>query len=123
MRPLLLILLISSSAIISIQQSASAAAPATWTSGTPATSICTTGYVYRGEPLTATSGNSGKHSFSWKANNVQIQGATTATYTLPSNSGDYSGKAITNVIMTGQSTENSCPIKQLLSAIELRVLL
>ena len=109
MRPLLLILLISSSAIISIQQSASAAAPATWTSGTPATSICTTGYVYRGEPLTATSGNSGKHSFSWKANNVQIQGATTATYTLPANSGDYSGKAITNVIMTGQSTENSCP--------------
>jgi len=109
MRPLLLILLISSSAIISNQQPASAApAPkATWTSGTPATSICTTGYVYRGEALTATSGNNGQHSYSWKANNVQV--ATTATYTLPTNSGDYSGKSLTNVITTGQSTENSCP--------------
>ena len=110
MRPLLLILLISSSAIISNQQSASAApAPtATWTSGTPATSICATGHVYLGEAITATSGNSGNHTYSWKSNGTTK--ATTQSYTISATSGhNLAGQTLTSTINTGNSVETACP--------------
>ena len=110
MRPLLLIVLISSSAIISNQQSASAApAPtATWTSGTPATSICTTGHVYLGEAITATSGNNGNHTYSWKSNGTTK--ATTQSYTISATSGhNLAGQTLTSTINTGNSVETACP--------------
>jgi len=109
MRPLLLILLISSSAIISNQQSASAApAPrATWTSGTPATSICATGHVYLGQAITATSRNNGNHTYSWKSNGTTR--ATTQSYTISATSGhSLAGQTLTSTINTGNSVETAC---------------
>lgn len=108
MRPLLLMLLISSSAIISNQQPASAAVGATWTSGTPETSICTTGHVYLGETITATSGNNGNHTYSWKSNGTPK--ATTQSYTISATEGhNLAGETLTSTINTGNSVETACP--------------